>query len=245
MIKVSREEIDKIRLFETYCDEMINGKFILADVKISNILKSVAQSGELYKLFAECLLGFDFNKEFEKGKCSNYNASYFKMPDESYKRIALVFCFLIEVDNKKIGFYEFINTYFKTGNSGSEYQNFANAMLKPFKEDVLSHYDLNNVIKDVAEAAVSQSALLTAETIEDKLIKKLQEIKNISDIDIKIKDEKKEELSIYIKALIDALRIRNKKIITALAMALDSAIKKQKVLQVVYHEFTALLIKLY
>ena len=237
MRSINSEESKKIREFSNYCDEMINGKFILADIKISNILKSIAQSKELYNLMAECLLNFNFDEEFEKAKVSNFGEKYFKMPEEDYKRIALVFCFMVEVDNKKIDFYDFITNYFKSKELGGEYLVFAKTMLVPFKNDVLAKFDVDSIQKPTISKVES--------SLQDKLVRKLQEIKNLADIHPKIKDRKKEEISIYVKALIDAIKIGNKRIVSALAMAFDGVMKKVKPLKELYNDFTALLIKIY
>lgn len=237
MTNFSSDESKMIKEFSNYCDEMINGKFILADIKVSNILKSIAQSKQLYNIMAECLLNFNFDEEFDKSKISNFGEKYFKMPEEDYKRIALVFCFLVEVDNKKIDFYDFITNYFKSKEIGGEYVVFAKTMLVPFKNDVLSKLDMENLPRPAITKEES--------TLQDKLVRKLQEIKNLADIHPKIKDRKKEEISIYVKALIDALLIGNKRIVSALAMAFDGVMKKVKPLKELYNDFTALLIKIY
>lgn len=243
MKKITADEITKIRAFETSCDEMINGKFILADFKISNILKCIAQSKELYALLAECLLGFNFYAEFEKAKTSSSLKSEFKMPDEPYKRIALVFVFLAEVDSKKIRFYDFINSYFKSEEAGNEYGLFAKQFLTPFKNDIVSNFDLETPISEEEVSPSKQSKI--EESIEDQLLKTLYEMQNIIDINTKIKDVRKEELSIYIRALIEAIKIKNKRIISALATALYKVIKKEKALHDTYNEFTSLLIRYY
>lgn len=239
MKNVSIEELNKIREFATSCDDMINGKFILADVKISNILKSIAQSKELYNLMAECLLNFNFDEEFNKAKVVSFGDTYFKMPEEDYKRIALVFCFMVEVDNRKIGFYDFITKYFQSEqDSGDEYAHFAKMVLIPFKNDVLNRFNLNSKPK---EAPLTKAEI----TLNEKLIRKLREIKNISDINPKVKDRTREEIGIYVKAFIEAIELGNKRIISALAMAFDVTMRKVKALQALYQEFTALLIKIY
>lgn len=239
MKNVSVEEARKIKEFCNSCDDMINGKFILADVKISNILKSIAQSKELYNLMAECLLNFNFDEEFRKAKTSNLGEKHFKMPDADYKRIALTFCFMVEVDNKKIEFYDFISNYFRSEDApGSEYMIFAKTMLVTFKNDVVNKFNLDN-------AKVETALTKTSVSLSDKLIRKLQEIKNLSDINPKVKDRNKEVISIYVKALIEAIKIGNKRIISALAMAFDAVMRKVKPLRGLYEEFTALLIKIY
>lgn len=237
---ITPEELMKIKEFDKYCEDMINGKFILADMKISNILKSIAQSKELYNLMAECLLNFNFDEEFKNAKVMNLGESYFRMPIEEYKQIALVFCFMVEVDNKRIDFYDFITNYFKSKDApGSEYLNFATAMLIPFKCAVLNKFNTETVAVPTPKREQQEVS------ISDNIIRKLQEIKNLTNINVKIKDKYKEEINIYVKALIDAVKIGNKRIISALAMAFDKVMKKVKPLKYLYDEFTSLLIKMY
>jgi hypothetical protein len=45
----------KIKNFFDACNEMIQGRFILSDIKISKILKAIANSEVLYDLFAQVL----------------------------------------------------------------------------------------------------------------------------------------------------------------------------------------------
>ena len=237
---VSADEVTKIKAFEKCVNEMINGKFILADVKISNILKSIAQSKELYNFLAECLLGFDFDKEFDKS-CTN--VSGFRMPDEPYKRIALVFVFLVNVDSKKIIFYDFINKYFRTDVAGGEYAQFAKIVLTPFKNDMVAHFDLEG--KNAVEEVVEEDNTTEEVNISGELIKCLNDMQNIIDINLRIKDYKKEEMTIYMKALAEGIKIRNKRIVSALATAFDRVVRKEKTLRDLYAEFTSLLIRFY
>ena len=53
-------EVEKIKSFFIACDEMIEGRFILSDIKISKILKAIASSEVLYNTFAQVLNNFKF-----------------------------------------------------------------------------------------------------------------------------------------------------------------------------------------
>ena len=55
----------KIKTFFDACNEMIQGRFILSDIKISKILKAIANSEVLYNLFAEVLSDFKFKKNLK------------------------------------------------------------------------------------------------------------------------------------------------------------------------------------
>ena len=53
-----REELD---IFVERADELIDSKYILADIKIVNLLKAIASSDTLIALFKNCLSDFDYS----------------------------------------------------------------------------------------------------------------------------------------------------------------------------------------
>ena len=52
---------DGLDNFLNACDEFIQGKFILADIKISKILRAISTSKEVYNLMAESLINYNFS----------------------------------------------------------------------------------------------------------------------------------------------------------------------------------------
>lgn len=256
MKRISDEEKNKITAFSEAVDDMINGKFILADIKISKILKAIAQSKELYNLLAECLLNFNFEREFEIAKNNGYNDKSFKMPEESYKKIAFVFCFLVEVDNKKIAFYDFITNYFGSNNgSTAEYKAFAEQMLLPFKHEILARFDFSESVETapnhpIQQQPVKQEKQATTKinnlaALEAQIVSCIGELKMELELTTKVKENKRVDILQYLNAIIEAVKIKNMKIINALLIALDKEISKVKPLKDAYAKFTSLVIKLY
>ncbi|MBR4124342.1 MAG: hypothetical protein IKR12_02085 [Clostridia bacterium] len=143
MIQVSNEELSKISQFLASCDSMANGKFILADVKITKILNMIASSEELYRYISECMTGFDFVREYHRAEVKNgLNGGVFAVPQEPKKLVAFVFCLLVECDAKRLDFYSFINENFRIASNTDAYQNFANNLLVPFKDTIAMHFGL-------------------------------------------------------------------------------------------------------
>lgn len=152
MIKVSNEELSKIAQFVASCDDMINGKFILADVKITKVLNMIAGSEELYRYISECMVGFDFSKEYHRAEVKNgLNGGVFAVPTDPNKLVAFVFCLLVECDAKRLDFYNFINDNFGISGKSEAYRNFSNQLLVPFKEIVASHFGLGGVSNQTLE----------------------------------------------------------------------------------------------
>ena len=111
-------EREKIINFINACNELVNGKFILADIKISKILKSISESTGVYNLIEECMINYDFDSEFSK--CITTDASgveRFVLPKEEEKIVPLVFCLLVEIDSKRISFNDFIKAQFPYANN--------------------------------------------------------------------------------------------------------------------------------
>ena len=55
---ITSEEKENLVGFFNACSEMIDGRFILSDTKVSNILKSVVKSELLYKLYSDCITAY-------------------------------------------------------------------------------------------------------------------------------------------------------------------------------------------
>ena len=155
MIKVSNEELSKIAQFLSSCDDMINGKFILADIKITKVLNMIADSEELYRYISECLTGYDFVRELHRSEVKNgLNGGVFAVPTDESKLVAFVFCLLVECDSKRIDFYTFINENFRMAENS--YQEFSQKLLLPFKNIISNHFGMSNESQSQIEELTNQ-----------------------------------------------------------------------------------------
>ena len=64
-----REEVNN---FIACTDELVSASYILADIKIAHVLKSIAVSDVLVALFSNCLDGFDYTKAKKSYERSDY-----------------------------------------------------------------------------------------------------------------------------------------------------------------------------
>ena len=97
-MSISKEERLKIVDFYKACDEMIEGRFILSDTKVSNILKCVVKSELLYNLYSRCMRDFNFHQVLDRSIASNpANGGYFVMTDDvfSVKYVGKLLQFLL------------------------------------------------------------------------------------------------------------------------------------------------------
>ena len=267
MAKYSEEEKRNLKTFFTACNEMINGRFILSDIKIQKILNAIASSSVLYELFAKCMVDFNFKNEFRNAKVSNkVNGGYFVMPDDQQKIIALVFCFLIDIDNGRINLQNFINeNFFSSDGYNISYSNFAINVLVPFKSSVASllgvdengensefEMDEENTQQIAMEGVVEepQQPEINTKECDSKLkyanlLMALNQLYSAVKKDKKLKDDSKQELIIIIKAIKEAITIEKLIFINALVIPLEHTLVKNKNLKNYYLEFKNSLMAFY
>lgn len=255
-MSISSVEKTKIKEFIKACNEMIGGRFILSDVKISRILEAIASSEILYNLFAKCLINFNFRQEFKAAQSSNkVNGGYFVLPKEQDKIVALVFCLLIEVDNQKINLQSFINdNFFSPDGYNISYSNFSHNVLIPFKNCVLL---LLNVNEEGEELDNNDNIYETQVTIEDveldttskllfaNLTRAINDLCCVVKRKGKLKEEQKQEVIIIGKAMNEAIKLENFKILNALIIPLEYILGKDKMLKSYYNDVKESLVKLY
>ena len=132
-----REQID---LFLQRCDEVMQSKFILADSKISELLKSIAASDLLYAFFREITRDFDYPAAREKYMNYGYESSQKRrllFPSDPSEKLAFIFCLLVDLDSKALDLGGFIRSRFPAGGSVHEgFYIFCAQVVMPFKEAV-------------------------------------------------------------------------------------------------------------
>lgn len=133
----------KMQRFFTACDELISGKYILADTKIGELLRSVATCDDLTGLFAAVTEGFDYaaaKKAYLRApESSKTNRGEAFLPSDKSEVLAFVFCLLVEFDSGSMKLSDFLLRYFyEDGSFTASYGLFAERMIRPFRDIVRS-----------------------------------------------------------------------------------------------------------
>lgn len=151
----------KIERFINACNELISGKFILADTKISELLKSVAASKQLTELFTAVTERFDFTSakrdylRFPAEQGAAHGVVY--LPQERGDILAFVFCLLVEFDNGTMKFNDFLLRYFyEDGSYTASYALFTDRMLRPFRDIVAACFPNAGKAQVTQQRAVSE-----------------------------------------------------------------------------------------
>lgn len=245
MEMITQNELNKISAFIDSCDDMINGKFILADVKILKILNMIASSEPLYRYIQECLIDFDFSREFSRAEVQNrLNNGNFVPPVEKEKLVAMVFCLLVEFDKKHLDFYSFISNNFATLTPGGEYGLFAKTLLVPFKNIIAEHFGLTNgasnvevapepaqpQTEEIQEVVEEENEPVVEKTEMDKIWDNIPVlvdslIRTIM-LDRKIKQDLKNSLEYILKSIKYSLKYNDMRLVASLVTSFDVLVTK-------------------
>lgn len=229
----TREELN---VFLEKVDELIVGNYILADIKIAGLLKSIAVSDTLLAIFGNCLSGFDYvaakKKYLVQSKYLPGEKGEFLIPTSQRDLLAFVFTLLVDIDSKRVDFGEFLNKFFYVdGSCSSGYSVFINAMIKPFRSAVktLTESVIDGKVQDPVEAA--KEAELDRVQKQEKLKKEQENEKRLSGKKYAKNIKKIKELLLQDKSRIKSSRLSSKAkseltlVVDMLANAIDSGEK--------------------
>lgn len=258
-MRFTDDEKQNLVEFFTACNDMIEGRFILSDTKVANILKSVVKSEVLYKLYSECMNGFIFAKMLDFCKASNpNNGGYFRMPDDPKDIVAFVTCLLLEVDKRNINLQTFVtDNFYSIDGYNISYNNFALLVLVEYKTAVKNLLGVDESGESVACEDNEEHEQISFEVQDEvkpndntkilfaNLILTIGELQNAINDDVRIKYTDKEELLIVLKALNRAVHLEELIIINALLVPLEYKLDKNKKHKKVYDKLKMLIADIY
>ena len=251
---ISNKGLVSINAFMNSCDDLINGKFIFAGNKVANILKSINESPELYEVISECLKDFNYEKEFGRAKVKlPTKKGNFKMPEDNTSIIPLVFCMLVEIQENKIDFKQFLADYFDTNEEKSQFELFADEVIVPFKGAIAYLFDIEgqNKFKEKEPQPEEKVQEKVAGEVPNKTEAYFQEVDEIcSDIldnleYIKVKEELVDDINYLISNIKNAIEQKNVKTTNALVIGLCYILKQVKKIRFYEAQFRMAMESLY
>ncbi|MDR3292710.1 MAG: hypothetical protein LBT20_01240 [Clostridiales bacterium] len=156
---MANREAQAFHALDSACYEMIHSKLILNSARISGVLSAVASNELLKNLVADCMTGFDYDKEFRNCLYKFGTKVHFKMPALPKKAVALIVNLLYDFDNGTINFVEFITTVFPEARAEDSYKRFSENVVEPFLEHV------KNLLFADKEIVIGETDRMDSETI--------------------------------------------------------------------------------
>lgn len=256
---ITEEERQNLVDFFNACNEMIEGRFILSDTKVSNILKCVVKSEKLYNLYSECMQGFRFAQTLDSSRADNpANGGYFQMPIEEKDIVAFVTCLLLEVDKRNINLQTFVtDNFYSADGYNISYSNFSLTVLVEYKTAVKNLLNVDDEGREIVDEDFTENQVTMEEVQEEvrandntkilfaNLMLSIEELQHMINEDNKFKFSQKEELLIVLKALNRAVHLEDLLLINALLVPLEYVLGKNKKYKDSYDKLKLLIADIY
>lgn len=237
---------EQIQNFVEACEELQRSKIILADAKVSNVIRSIVTSPVLVGIVGETLVGYNFANELENiGK----KQKGIVLPSEPYRVIAFCFSLLSEVDAGRMDLQEFVDEYFEAESLAESFARFNAEVMTPFRQFLCAWAGEGASPKSQKSAPQAKVEEVgdEAETIEEcdcptcesepidpvdeffadvEVI--LTQIKETICLDSKIKAEKLANLNITLNAMLEVTAMQNFRIFNALLISLNNLLGSVK-----------------
>ncbi len=233
--------IESLENFKEKINELVNCKYILAERKISDLLKVITDSKMLYELFEYVTDGFDYYTF--KSVCFPEDGNGVKMPAKESELLALVFLLLMEIDMNKESLDGLCLKYFGANETGqARYSSFVLKVIIPFglateraadrlinaqSEELSAEKEVGEKAEKIATESESEPPKAEVKKAPEKkeypFIEKARKVaeKYYKGRSIfKRNREKKEELDYILFSLENALRKKNAETVTLAYTAL-------------------------
>ncbi len=222
---MNRSEIDK---FLEACDDLLNCKFLVAEYKIQRLLQQLASASDVCSLVGECLEQFNRDREFAKTFVQDGQGDFVcLMPSEEYKVIALVFCTLVDIENKKIDFVDFIKRFF--GREENPFKAFLDTMIVPFKKLIEEAFSYAENDKDEDHNDDEDDEDEDDDQADEEVYEDVQKIavQILSELQFSRQDNDTQNAITICKAIVKTAKMHDMEVTFSLAIALKSTKVKQ------------------
>lgn len=206
--------------FSKNVEEFVNSKFLLVETRLSKFLSSIAKNKLLYSLIESCLQNFNFEQKFKEVTADDK----FTLPSKAEDLIAIVFCILVEADNKKLNFYKFLTQYFNAREVDESFRKFNESVIIPFKNCVIVLCTENTEPKEPEPKEPTFYEIFVP--VANSIIKLARESK------------KCENAEIIVYAMAEATKTDNIKLFNALKVSLYNSTKNRKFVKAVKEMLT-------
>ena len=148
-LKYISDSNDSLDVFVKRCDEMMTSRFIVADAKVRNILKSIAASRRLLSVFAHAAKTFDFDVEFDKAIVIEDGKKLINLPQDPLAYLAFVYSLLWEIDGKNIDLHKLLDEYYAIGQNINDYYQYFNKVVVSVFADYVYQFFYDTSIRSV------------------------------------------------------------------------------------------------
>ncbi len=226
---------NELAFFTSSVNRLIEGQLILVDKHVATVLKSVATSPILCRTLADTVKTMSYATEFSRARVTWTSVNgvvenSLKLPKDTNRLFAFVVCLLTEIDSGRRNFLDFLRDYYHDVNADASYARFANEVLKKFKaagESILRNIDpdsLNAEFVDQAEKYFAAEKVYIETNTMASIFTLMEEVR-LTLIDQPLPVDKLNEVSLVSEYLVNALYLKNPKILKVSYLAYKNTLK--------------------
>ena len=224
------------RIFGERCDELVSSRFILAEKRISELLKSLVLLPGLYRICENCLTDFNYETEFLRARTAGLSGRYrLSLPKEREKLVAFVFCLLSEIENKHRDLARLIEEYYDD-NCVEGYERFCSEVIVPFRraiegmaaeasEPEPDSDGAGETDRESRERFFGEDFATIANSTIAELFDRCQTIAELVMDEKSFSDQDRQELQFLLEAFCHALMGRDRRLIRALFIGVKNAFR--------------------
>ncbi len=210
----------------------LESKYILIDRKISDILYSIANTRDVYNVIAKCMINFDFIQAWKSAVKSNF----IKLPQKEDDRIAFIFCFLSNIDDKNLDITMVLDKYFSYDSETKPFELFCKNIIVEFKMLILNKL---NVESEPEVIFTKEPKQMNEFELLEELLRDFSQIvivqKKIKKLNIK-----QEELVTIIQTFEQVVKEKKIAYFHSFVIMIKSAISKNKELKLKFKQIDSL-----
>ncbi len=213
------ETKEQVLAFLGKCEELKKCKFIMATTKIKDLLKSIVNSPDLYRLFDEVTK--DFNYPEAKAECfitvndGGVRKNCVVLPQKTADRLALIFCLFVDFDRDTVNFNDFLRKYFhEDGSYYASYRAFCSTFIDCLEEIIRQAFSRELGEPDAVPDTQTPANSLRANLISEISLAIADETRYVAES--RIPEEEKEGGSKMLEQLMIAVKIGDENLIDAL-----------------------------
>ena len=160
-----------VKNFCVAIDTLCTTKYIMADLKIFEVISQIKQSKLLTEMFNHFIKDYDFYNGLVNSLNEENGVKSFVMPVKATDVMAFTYSLLTEISQKKLQLTDLLDYFDATKNYEKAYSKFCQDVLQPFKT-----YVYNSAMQVINMTQVSQPSEVLQENPEQEKSTKIEDI---------------------------------------------------------------------
>lgn len=220
------EYTEGMNAFVAILEDMAASPVVMSAKKIKSLLKCIAYYDELRAVVDIAKDDFDFEETMSRCYVEVGSAASFRMPMGTKDKVAVVVSLLLEFDQGKRDFYDFLTKCFPDDSAVDSYIQFCIKVLRPFKEAMLSLIE-NGDKEEFAPSAIREEVEFANDGIQHQteyfIMTIVEKVKTLN-----ISDSERADILVMIEGFAASIDNRDTLMIRAIWLGLKKVLSSHK-----------------